>query len=354
MRLLRKILYIIMLGFSVFVSNNVFALVAGKPFAELPVTKDSNPRIDNSIRKFAAATVAISAEGINGACTGIRVSKNTIMTAAHCLYHDNKYYIDSGHALSITVYNPDTGNEQVITLGASEVKVSIPDLFKLCIVGEPEDFSSDIGIIEIANPTGILDNNNFINIRTPQQIVQSIPELNNYMFNPKTLLYAFGYGSHQHFEFATRATNTNTKSNTVFYYSPPYNASTDSWSYLLYDLNKHEAHPTSTYNFLNHMYEYNSSIPSYWEQFGGNGFAPYFTNTNVLLLSTMLQDKGVIYLQGGDSGGPLIACDASDNNKCSLIGIATNSLQDPSNSGYDVATTWMTTANPLTNNYLLK
>lgn len=118
------------------------------------------------------------------------------MTAAHCLVD-----IESkGIPITVIVYDPNTSGERRIDLATGDFRIQVSTIYKMYqgVLSEgipaAEEFVSDVAMIEIANSSGILDNEHFINIHTPGQIVDAVWDLNDYMFNPKTQLYALGWG----------------------------------------------------------------------------------------------------------------------------------------------------------------
>lgn len=341
-QLLSKTVVRVILLLSLFVANSSYALVDGKPFSELP--NQFGPR--HNIQEFANATVGVVTD--DGICTGIRVSKSTIMTAAHCLNG-----ADQGDVTIIT-YDLQNGLLE-IKLHHSDFQIMISDVFKMYAASDSsvEVFSSDVGIINIGHLPSALDNDSYINIRTPGQIVTTIEDLNDYMFNPNTNLYGFSWGGHKNFEYATQTTRADIKSNTTYVYSTDHDKKyTNSWSYLLSEFNRYKLpnyRTALTLNYENKIYGYSPYEP-YWEEFAGDdGAIPAekFTNTSVIFLTSVINDTDSIISQPGDSGGGIVACHDQVGNDCSLIGIIGSGIGDR-------MSRITTTANPIAKNLLLK
>lgn len=343
MQVLSKRVLIVMVILNVFLINSAFALVDGKPFSDLPHPSGQG----HNIQEFANATVGLQIydkqNDVAVNCTGIRVAKNKIITAAHC-------FKDKYDSIDIMMYDPVNGVSST-TLSKSDVYINIPSInisfsFYDYDIDVPELVSSDVALITVGALPSAFNNENFINIRNPGQIITSVATLNNHMFNPDTRLYAFGWGSHQIFEYATKLTNTDYMSNTLDYYLE--DSVTSSWSYLISSLGKYTIKNFDlnyTFNQLHDSYWFKPDLPN-WEyiQFSNTKF---FTNTNVLVISAFFdKNNNFIVGENGDSGGPLIACNYGDNNKCALIGIygLTTYLFDGSVTSSDYATT----ANPIT------
>lgn len=318
---------------STLATTKAFAYENSKPFADLPADNGHY----NHIQKFAAATVGIVRYD-GSSCTGIRISKYTIMTAAHCLADSDPKY-----GFVLWQYNTTTHGYSELDIEAGDFMFDIPSIYeqyrhypnpndRTCMIGIilcPELISSDIAIINISNVVRELDDDNFINIHTPRQITTEINNLNNYLFNPQTQLYAFGWGSHQTFKYATRLSKADTSSNSTLAYSDiPSDMSCTSWSYLLtnlaLNLNPYRLANYGTLltnNLPNDFYSYTNSSASYWQQENGNDL-DIFVNTSVLLVGYLPDNDGnYINSEPGDSGGPIIACRNQDSRDCSLVAI---------------------------------
>lgn len=341
-QLLVKLLFIMILG--VFRINNAFALENGQSFTDLPV---SNYR--NSISKFAAATVGLemydSRSGELLSCTGIRTSPTAIMTVAHCI-------TTMPDSIQIIEHNVD-GTYKKTTLYPNDFTLMIPPLYKEYVDNTEylfEAVSSDVGVIRIKTSSSALLNPSFVNTRTPEQIVTTVDELNNYMFNPNTRLYAFGWGSHYRFEYATVLNKSSYDSNNWFF-DIFETVTLNSWSYLLLEPDTYanfDSYKLLTLNPLNNSYVYNGDSLSHWLSYPGDT-AGIFTNPNILFITSkfdQVEDGEGILLLNGDSGGPLIACKNGSSEECSLVGFARSK-----NSG-EYPNVFVTTANKITIDYL--
>lgn len=344
MRRVSKIVLIVMLGLSLFAANSVFAIEDGEFFSKLP---NPRPASGYNIRTFANATVGLQyynkQEAMFKNCTGIRISQDTILTAAHCVYGQ------SGE-IDVTTYD-SAGGEVSSVLSRNDFITTIPSIYMSFEedADSPECLSSDVALIKISHIPKALDNDNFINIRTPSQIIKTVEKLNSYMFDPDTRLYAFGWGSNEHFEFATKLTQSSYDSNTYNYYKQT--NIVDSWSYMHSTMDEYTMPKFDIDNTLNQQHnKYQFLIyPPYWE-LAEEDSPDIFTNPNILFISTIEDNNGdYIGVEDGDSGGPLLACDGNSNN-CALIGIleSRNLLSD----GLHIFNIYVSMANKIVENFL--
>lgn len=343
-------LSLLLMVFMLFAANSIFALKNGRLFDNLPYLD-----YDNSIDKFAQATVGLQMYDLQNNtfrnCTGIRISPNAIMTAAHCL-------VGMPDHIKITGYNSLNETWQTY-LYPKDFTFVVPQLFKDYKDQDKyalEFMSVDIGVIRVDKSIDAFSEPYFIDVRKPRQVVTTINDLNNYMFNPTTKLYVFSWGSRMQFEYITRLNPVEINSNSAILDKQSDHFTTDSWSYLLAKFDEYEQldyFRQFTFNALNNSYLYNDNNWLYWELYPGEATG-IFTNTNILFLTTKVDKFGeAIVVEGGDSGGPLVACEEVGGGviNCSLIGITAG--QGTDNLGFDLPARFVTTANTITQNFLL-
>lgn len=295
---MKKVLcYVILVIINIF-NNYSYAYENGKEFTRLPIY----------LAKFKNSTVGLvfvdNKAKQTQQCTGIRVAPGTIITAAHCFLGSANH----------TYWDISKGSVFVITAkGEYELKTSvtvqIPNDFKSRLT-PVQSHSSDIAKLSFpASSLGAYSNNDYIDT---DNIALSIDALNNFMFDPHVTLYALGWNMEpkEWFNYNQSLTKAGSGTNLMT------TVSSTSWKYWN-TLNN--ISPVQTLNVDDRAYKY-SAVAPYWETMH-NSEPSIFSNTNVINFDFRYLDSqgNKIVVEGGNSGGPVIACNS--RNVCVAIAI---------------------------------
>ncbi len=292
-----------------------FAIIDGKPLNQLIQSKEEIA----SIGKSAVGLVINNSYS----CTGFAISKNQIVTAAHCVYdfEHNKPIVEKGTDIDIytVTQNNNTGDE----LAEHPNHVYIPDPKELTI-----DDGGDIAIVTLPETVTLKHQTptilaNFLSTRDPLRLKVDLQYLidtflSGNFYEKKPTIYRIGWGANHSFEYSS-VPEICSSAQTPFFHTTERG-------------NSVRMYPPEKVNSLKVLmtYQKSTNLEGFCNvQYKDVAVGELRTNFN-----RIKQDaKGDQITEGGDSGGPTIACVSRKNStigECFVIGahITRNKLEN--------------------------
>lgn len=282
----RKSLILAILGT---INFHVEAISGGKDFKELN---------GKAIRVLSDATVGIALK--DGTCTGVAISKNTLLTANHCTMDEKHKYINNNDTINLFVTNKHTlVAAKVGNIIHGYEAAPAPDGSDLAII----HFQQDI-FQHYIKDSDILDYRSYKSINKEDPIQEAV----KYIWNKNTKIFYTGWGSNRKFQIEELTPYENSA-----YFPVDLRGFIYEGEKIVETYNNVPNSPGKYYGYeeispVSHEYTYNIEDDP-----------KKASLTNIITI----EDTGV---EDGDSGGPVFACE-DIKLSCKLIGITYGSIK---------------------------